>query len=420
MGVVYRAIDQVTGATVAFKQLHARDAHEIERARREAEVLERLSHPAIVRHVADGTTADGSLYIVMSWVEGTSVADRLVRDGFTLRESVAMAVRIAGALAAAHAADVLHRDIKPSNVLLVGDDPARPMLIDFGVSRMQDAVRALTRTGATIGTPGYMSPEQARGRKDIGPPADVFGLGCLLYECATMRPAYSGTNASAVITKILFAKPPSLRAHCPEAPAQLDAVIARMLANDVAARYPDCAAVVDALEALGEIPAGPRRSAHAQLNDATKVSIAPEQHHCIVAASRGAPDDIVEPPAESEIAALAKLAETHAARLEILATGGVIAHVVGSARDAAVRAAMFALAMRGVLGGWSIVISSIKPDLEAAADAGTQLLTSAALAAIFKKRHDHITVDARTATLLSGEFEIAQTGREDPRLISKR
>jgi serine/threonine protein kinase len=420
MGVVYRAIDQQSGETVAFKQLQARDAHEVERAHRESEALARLWHPAIVRHIADGKTSDGALYIVMSWVEGTSVADRLVREGFTLREAVEMTVRIASALATAHAADVLHRDVKPSNVLLASNDAARPMLIDFGVSRMQDAVRALTRTGATIGTPGYMSPEQARGRKDIGPAADVFGLGCLLYECASTRPAYSGTNASAVITKILFADPPSFQAQCPEAPAALVAVVERMLAKDVNARYPDCAAVVAALEALGDIPEGPRRNAHAQLNDATKVSLAPEERHCLVVASRGAPDDVVDPPGDSEIAALVQLADMHAARLEILATGGIVAHLVGPDRDAAFRAAMVALEMRKILPQWSIVISSVTPDVEAAADAGTQLLTSAAMAAIFKKRNDHITVDASTATLLSAEFEIVQAGRDDPQLVRKR
>jgi hypothetical protein len=331
-----------------------------------------------------------------------------------------MIVRIAGALATAHAADVIHRDIKPSNILLEGNDPARAMLIDFGVSRMQDAVRALTRTGATIGTPGYMSPEQARGKKEIGPATDVFGLGCLLYECATTRPAYSGTNAAAVIAKVLLAEPPPFQQLCPAASPQLAAIVDRMLAKDLATRYPDCAAVVAAFEALGEIPDGPRRSARAQVSDATKVSRGADDHHCLVVASRGNPDDVVDPPDDLERVALVHLVAQHAGKLEILATGGVVAHLVGREKDAAVRAALVALEIRKILPRWSIVISAVRPDVEAAADQGTALLTSAAMNAIFKKRNDQITVDARTATLLSGEFEIEQIGREDPCLIGKR
>ncbi len=418
MGVVYRAIDQVSGTVVAIKVHQGQDVREVARARREAEILARLQHPAIVRHFGDGVTGEGALYIVMAWVDGETAAQRLARDGFQLRDAVAMVNRLAGALAAAHEAGVIHRDIKPSNVLLAGNDPATAMLVDFGVSRIRNAV-SLTRTGATVGTPGYMSPEQARGQRDVGPADDVFGLGCLLYECATSRPAFSGTNAAAVIAKILFAEPMPFHLLCPEAPAPLTAIVERMLSKPVAGRYADCAAVVTALETLGDVPAGRKRSTRAQVSDATEVSRHSDVH-CVVAASRGSPEDLGNPPTDEQRAALAQVVAAHGAHVEVLATGAIVAHFAGTARDASRRAAIVALALRGALPGWSIVISSVLPDVAVVVDEGTALLTSAAMSAIFKRRSDVITLDRGTATLLGDEFEIEDRGRDDPRLIAKR
>ena len=420
MGVVHRAIDERDGATVAIKLLTGRNPSDLARAHREAEILARLSHPAIVRHIADGTTADGALYLAMAWVEGTTVATRLAEDGFSVREAVAMTRRIADALAAAHRAQVLHRDIKPSNVLLADDAPDAAVLIDFGVSRLGDALQALTRTGVTIGTPGYMSPEQARGERDLTPAADVFALGCVLYECLTAKPAFSGMHSAAVLVKILFGDPQPLEVVCREAPAGLIALVAAMLAKDPARRLPDCEAVVRAIDALGALPAGPRRSARSQISEPTRVAPPVAIMHCLVSAARGNPDDVLEPPTAAECAALAGIAAANQADLELLATGGVVIHITGEAHDAAARAALIALAMRKLLTSWSIAISSLRADVQAAAEGGAALLTSAAMAAIFTKRPPSIVVDPGVATLLSGEFELEMNGRDDPRLIARR
>ena len=420
MGVVHRAIDERDGSTVAIKLLSGRNPHDIERAHREAQILARLSHPAIVGHVADGTTTDGTLYLAMAWIDGTTAATRLANEGFSVREAVAMARRIADALAAAHRAQILHRDIKPSNVLLPGDDPAAAVLIDFGVSRLTDAIQSLTRTGVTIGTPGYMSPEQARGERDLTPAADVFALGCVLYECLTAKPAFSGMHSAAVLVKILFGDPQPLEVVCREAPPRLVALVSAMLAKDLTKRLPDCDAVLRAIDAIGALPAGPRRSSHSQISEPTRVAPPVAVMHCLVSAARGNPDDMLEPPSAVECADLAAIAATNHADLELLATGGVVVHVTGEAHDAAARAALIALAMRRLLGGWSIAISSLRADVQAAAEGGAAMLTSAAMAAIFTKRPPSIVVDPGVATLLSGEFEIEITGRDDPRLIAKR
>jgi hypothetical protein len=419
MGVVYRAIDETTGETVACKILDARAPHEIERAQRESAALARLSHPTIVRHIADGITADGLRYLAMAWVDGQTAAERMVHEGFSIREAVALTTRIATALAAAHASNVIHRDVKPSNVLLAGNDPERAVLIDFGVSRLGDVVRTLTRTGTRIGTPGYMSPEQARGERDIGPAVDVFALGCVLYECATGRPAFSGSSAPAVITKILLANPTPFAALCPAAPPALCTLVAHMLAKHARNRLPDGAAVVEAIARLGDLPDVPRQHARAPVSAVTEVSGAGD-HHCIVAASRGVIDDVDEPPTPEQKVALEQIAAARGACLEVLATGGVVAQLTGDPSDTAHRAALVALAMRDVLPGWSVVVSSLRRDVGVATEDGTALLASATMTAIFRKADGVIDVDGETAKLLEDEFEIVREGRRDPGLVRSR
>jgi len=419
MGVVHRAVDEQTGTTVALKLLSGRHPHDIERARREAHILALLKHPAIVRHVADGTTAEGDLYVAMAWLDGATCADRLSREGFTLREAVQIITRVAGAVAAAHRAQVLHRDIKPSNVLLVNDDPNKAMLIDFGVSRIGDALNALTRTGVTIGTPGYMSPEQARGEREMTTAADLFGLGCLLYELATAKPAFSGMHSAAVLVKILFGEPVPLAQLVPEAPPALVALLARMLLKDASARISDCAELLGQLLVIG-IPDGPRRSARSQLSEPTKVAPPMTELTCMVAASRGNPGDMLEPPVREQVMAIAALGKQYNAHAEILATGGVVIHLEGIARDVAARAAEIALALKQILQGWTITVSSTKQDVGAVAEASAALLTTAAMQSIFHRGEPAIVVDAQTATLISGEYELERKGRDEPRLKARK
>lgn len=420
MGVVFRAVDEHASQMVAIKVLDGHTPQQLDRAHREAEVLARLSHPAIVHHIADGALPNGSVYVAMEWVDGVTVADRIVKLGFSLREAVAMVRRIAEALASAHRAEVLHRDLKPSNILLAGNDASAPKLIDFGIARVRDAVRALTRTGAAIGTPGYMAPEQARGERALTPAMDVFGLACVLYECVTAKPAFSGSAAAAVMTKILFSEPAPITAACPEAPPAFVALVARMLAKDANARLPDCGAVVTEIDALGTLPDGPRRSSRRLTMDATRVGRADGAVHCMVAAAQGNADDLLAPPSTEQRALLEQAARAWDAQLEILATGAVIAHVTGEVKDASHRAATIALAMRRILPGWSIAISSVAADAPAAADDGTALLTQAAMAAIFGKSiGDRISVDPSTAYYLAIEFVIERSG-DVPVLLGPR
>src|SRR5688572_9964203 len=203
MGTVYRATDLAAGGSVALKTLAGIGERDAARFAREAAVLAELVHPGIVRYIAHGLTAEHEHYIAMEWVEGETLHDRLKRGRMALGEAVVFGRAVAEALAAAHARGVVHRDIKPMNLVLPGGDSARVKVLDFGIARHIHQAGVLTHTGAVVGTPGYMAPEQVRGLTDIDARTDVFSLGCVLYRALTGMPAFGGDQSLAVLAKIL-------------------------------------------------------------------------------------------------------------------------------------------------------------------------------------------------------------------------
>ncbi len=251
MGEVYRARDQETGVTVAVKLLLGQSKRDVMRFAREARVLAALRHPGIVRHIAHGELASGEPYLVMEWLVGEDLAKALLRGRFGVKESVALCARVAEALGAAHAQQIVHRDVKPSNVFLACGRIDQARVIDFGLA-LSDATARLTRTGAFVGTPGYMAPEQVNGDAHLDARADVFSLGCVLYECLSGEAAFRGKHWIAIVTKILFHDPPPIRAIVPTVSEALSSLLSRMLAKDPAARPRDAAEVALALAALSE------------------------------------------------------------------------------------------------------------------------------------------------------------------------
>jgi tetratricopeptide (TPR) repeat protein len=254
MGKVWRCVDRHTGQVCALKTLEgASDGLRAERFAREALILADLRHPSVVRYLASGETEDGVPYLAMEWLDGEDLRARLAESRLSIADAVALGVLVAEALGAAHQRGVVHRDVKPSNIHLIPGQGFRVKLLDFGIARRQHSATDVTKTGARVGTPRYMSPEQVRGARDVGPRADVFALGCVLYECLTGRPAFGGNDEMAVLAKILLDEPVRVGELRFAVPAALDALIARMLAKDPSERPPDGAAVAAELAALGQL-----------------------------------------------------------------------------------------------------------------------------------------------------------------------
>ncbi|HEX8794762.1 MAG TPA: serine/threonine-protein kinase, partial [Polyangiaceae bacterium] len=236
VGIVYRAHDDMSGQPVALKiiALPGVDAGEEARFRREGRILAGLHHANIVRVVAFGQLEEGQPYVAMEWLEGEDLAQRQKRAPLELSKSLRIAADVCDALAAAHAAGVVHRDVKPSNVILVGSAPGQPgpylvKLVDFGVAAAEDA--KLTRTGAIVGTPAYMAPEQARGDGEIDARADLYALGATLFEMITGRPPHVGPTPIAILARLVTTPAPRLAEVFVDAPARLDDLMARLLST---------------------------------------------------------------------------------------------------------------------------------------------------------------------------------------------
>lgn len=278
MGVVFRAEQRSLGRTVAVKilpSLVGLDASAVERFRREAEVTGRLSHPGIVQvHAVD--QADGIHFFAMELIGGPSLSklieelrgrtlSRLTQNVFVesgvqrrfpnidqadrgggegsryVRSCARIAAEVASALAAAHHAQVIHRDIKPSNILF--RESGQPVLVDFGLARDEQAL-GLTRSGDAIGTPNYMSPEQASGSRNLDGRVDVWGLGATLYEMLTLQPPFSGETPTEILRRIAETDVVPVRSRNPAVPPDLAHIVETCLAKDPDARYP----AVEALE----------------------------------------------------------------------------------------------------------------------------------------------------------------------------
>ena len=231
-----------------------------ERFLREIEIAARLTHPHILS-LHDSGEANGFLYYVMPYLEGESLRDRLNREAqLPVEEAVRIAREVASALSYAHSHDVVHRDIKPENILLSGGEA---VVADFGIARALVAAGAdkLTDTGLAVGTPGYMSPEQAMAEPRIDGRADTYALGCVLYEMLAGHPPFLGTTAQEILARHTLDPVPPLRTIRPELPAELDRAVSKALAKAPADRFPSAAAFSEALTHAGAPPSFARQAA---------------------------------------------------------------------------------------------------------------------------------------------------------------
>ena len=431
MGTVYRATDLTSGQPVALKILNGRELRDRRRFEQEAAILATLSHPAIVRYVAHGADEAGDPFLAMEWLEGEDLAARIGRQDLAVDDALFAIRRVAEALEYAHARDIVHRDIKPENLYLPSGQIERLKVLDFGIARLTAGGRTLTRAGAVVGTPGYMAPELVRGERTVTARADVFSLGCVLFQCLTGRPVFEAEEPSALLAKILLQDAPRVRELVPRLPAALDELVARMLAKEPSERLPDMAAVRQALDAVGPVTDSvqrPRRSEPRPALTASEQRIA-----CVVLAGpsareekrwrgltlRIAGDDgdaaAGDAPAGDSPQALIQALETelgsaHGARVHPLPDGSMVLTLPdsGKSADQAACAARCALRVRAAFPDVGLVIATGPARFSAwsvvgeVIDSGMRLLRRTPAGAI--------RLDDMAAGLLDARFEIHSDG----------
>ncbi|MEO5589250.1 MAG: protein kinase, partial [Gemmatimonadaceae bacterium] len=238
MATVYLAQDIRHGRDVAVKVLHPDLASALgtDRFLREIRLAARLNHPHILP-LFDSGEADGFLFYVMPFIEGESLRDRLNREGqLTIEDGLAIARSIAGALDYAHRNKIVHRDIKPENIML---NEGEAMVMDFGIAKALTAAGAdtLTQIGMVVGTPAYVSPEQAAGEVDIDGRSDQYSLGCVIYEMLTGERPFTGPTAQSVLQKRFIDPVPSLQKVMDNVPDEIEAALSKALCQDPAGRF---------------------------------------------------------------------------------------------------------------------------------------------------------------------------------------
>jgi serine/threonine-protein kinase len=260
MGTVYEAEHIGLGRLVAIKVLNSTQAKKrvaVKRFQQEARAAGAIGHPNICEVYDLGQLEDGSPYLVMEKLIGTTLADRISREGgLPFDELADVMIQVLSGLIAAHDKGIVHRDIKPDNIFLAQRLGSPPIvkILDFGVSKMISQIQSseehldLTRTGMVMGTPYYMSPEQARGERNLDGRVDVYACGVMMYEAIVGKRPFLAPNYNALLLAIINTTPKPIRELRPATPARLVGIVARMMAKARDDRYPTAAAVLRELQ----------------------------------------------------------------------------------------------------------------------------------------------------------------------------
>ena len=249
MGVVYQAKDPDLDKIVALKTIiagEAADSIDIERFRREAKLTSQLEHPNIVK-IHEVGLQENLHYYTMDFVDGVSLSDYVKENKPSLRKLLKIILQVAQSLGAAHTKGIIHRDIKPSNILV--DKSGKPFLTDFGLARQKDGKDGLTMSGVAIGTPAYMSPEQAEGRiREIDQRSDIYSLGAVFYELLCGKPPFSGNSLAETLQMILTKDPIRVKQEVPNIPLKVETICLKCLKKPRNQRYPNAKALIRDIE----------------------------------------------------------------------------------------------------------------------------------------------------------------------------
>jgi serine/threonine-protein kinase len=280
MGTVYRATHRLLDSPAAIKFLRSDLAHNedvVERFFTEAKAASAIQHPGIIEVYDFGHTPEGRPYLVMELLEGVTLAKRLQqRTRLSEAEAIGIIRGIAGALRAAHAKSIVHRDLKPDNVFLVPDSGSeRVKVLDFGIAKLLLGGNGHTQTGALMGTPLYMAPEQARTANAVDHRCDLYSLGCILYELLTGAPPFVGDAPGEIIVAQMFTEPRPVRDHVAGISPELEALTLQLLAKEPDQRPADAAEVVQRLDELAaRAPHRPLRASVPVMNSTSAPAIA--------------------------------------------------------------------------------------------------------------------------------------------------
>lgn len=276
MAIVYVAYDPRFEREVALKLLPSYFVHEIDfrtRFEREAKTLARLEHYAIVPVYDFGQ--EDSPYLVMRYMKGGTLKGRMKSGAISLDEAVEIIRRIGAALDATHAIGIIHRDLKPDNILF--DEIDRAYLSDFGIVKLAESSKTFTKTGGILGTPAYMSPEQATGAKGIDERSDIYSLGVILYEMLAGKAPYEADTTVRLIMKHVTEPIPDILKENPSLPPACDAIIRRVMAKKPEERYDSCASLLEALDGVLERRGSSSTAVSAADSEPTRLDQLPTQ-----------------------------------------------------------------------------------------------------------------------------------------------
>ncbi len=297
-GDVYLASSQVPSTTGGHQQIVIKILHEkwaqvpevVERFRRESMVTQKIEHPHVAHVFEHSQLEDGAPFIAMEYLPGRSLRERLEEGFLDQRQALEILIPICEALAAAHKAGVVHRDLKPENIQIIerNGNSFYPVVLDFGVAKLLDAAEKLTMTGALLGTPVYMSPEQFRGESNLGPPADVYAFGVLAYEVLAGRPPFMGRSFADLAIAHTSAAPAPIENN--GTPKALSDLILRCL-DKTPEKRPRAESVAQSLRTLAASEVAPQAAASSSDIDpyATTGAVPIVQANTILSTPRPAP-----------------------------------------------------------------------------------------------------------------------------------